>query len=152
MGLKTVDEILDFAIQKEQDAADFYTGLADKMDRKHLKQIFLDFAEEEKRHKSKLIAAKDGKIMLSSEKKVQDLGIGDHLTNIDTDAGKELDYQQALIVAMKAEKAAYKLYMDLAEAADKQDVKDLFLGLANEEAKHKLRFEIEYDDAILTEN
>lgn len=152
MGLKTVDEILDFAIQKEQDAADFYAGLADKMDRQHLKKIFLDFSEEEKRHKAKLIAAKDGKIMLSAEKKVQDLGIGDHLTNVDTDTGKDLDYQQALIVAMKAEKAAYKLYMDLANAADKEDVKELFLGLANEEAKHKLRFEIEYDDAILTEN
>jgi hypothetical protein len=28
----------------------------------------------------------------------------------------------------------------------------MLLGLAQEEAKHKLRFEIEYDDQILTEN
>ena len=31
-------------------------------------------------------------------------------------------------------------------------VKKLFLTLANEEAKHKLRFEIEYDDEVLNEN
>ena len=31
-------------------------------------------------------------------------------------------------------------------------MRELFLSLAQEEAKHKLRFEIEYDDMILTEN
>ena len=32
------------------------------------------------------------------------------------------------------------------------DLKQTFLGLAQEEAKHKLRFEVEYDDVILAEN
>jgi len=57
-----------------------------------------------------------------------------------------------LIIAMKAEKAAYKLYNELATSIDDANVQEIFLGLAQEEAKHKLRFEIEYDDMILTEN
>ncbi|MFH1686879.1 MAG: ferritin family protein [bacterium] len=153
MKFKSVDEILDFAIQKEQDAADFYTSLAEKMAREHMKKIFLEFAGEEMRHKAKLEAAKSGNILLSSEKQILDLGIGDHLSEVDAD--DELDkmnYQTALIIAMKAEKAAYKLYNDLAEAAQDSQVRELFKNLAQEEAKHKLRFEIEYDDAILTEN
>ena len=64
----------------------------------------------------------------------------------------DFDYQQALIAAMQSEKASFKLYNDLAEAADKPEIKEVFESLAIEEAKHKLRFEIEYDDTVLAEN
>jgi rubrerythrin len=52
---------------------------------------------------------------------------------------------------MKKEKAAFKLYSDLASSTDDENVKTMFLALAQAEAKHKLRFEIEYDD-MLAEN
>ena len=150
MKLDTVDKILDYAIEKEEDAAAFYTALADKMDRPYMKDVFNGFAREEKGHKAKLEAIKQGKLMLSAEKKVADLKIGDHLSDIELSV--ELDYQQALILAMKAEKAAYRLYQELAQATDNADLKETLTALANEEAKHKLRFEIEYDDVILKEN
>jgi rubrerythrin len=150
MALKTVEDILDFAIQKEQEAADFYTGLAAKMDRKNIKEVFLGFAEEEKGHKAKLESVKAGKRMMAAEQAVLDLKIGDNLVEIELDG--ELLYQEALIVAMKAEKAAFRLYSSLAAATDDGGLKQILLGLAQEEAKHKLRFEVEYDDYILTEN
>ena len=150
MRFDSVDKILDFAIQKEQDAADFYTSLADKMEFKYLQEVFRGFAAEEMGHKAKLIAVKDGKRMVSSEQSVLDLKIGDHLVEIDLDA--TLGYQEALIVAMKAEKAAFKLYTDLAAATEDAGLRDMLLGLAQEEARHKLRFELEYDEHVLTEN
>ncbi len=150
MKFDSVDKILDFAIQKEQDAADFYTDLADKMEVEYMKTIFSQFAGEEKGHKAKLIAVKGGKRMLTAEKRVQDLKIGDNL--VDIELTSDLGYQEALILAMKAEKAAFRLYNDLAVATDDGDLKQMFLSLAQEEAKHKLRFEIEYDDHVLTEN
>jgi rubrerythrin len=79
-----------------------------------------------------------------------DLGIGDHLVEINLSA--DVTYQQALIVAMKAEKAAFKMYTSLASATDDPAVKEALLALAQEEAKHKLRFEIEYDEEFLAEN
>jgi rubrerythrin len=150
MKFDTIDDILDFAIQKEQDAADFYNELSGKMDNKNVSDIFSMFAKEEMGHKTKLIGVKDGKRMVSSTKKVLDLKLGDNLVEIELDSS--LSYQDALIVAMKAEKAAYRLYNNLATATDDAAMQDLFLGLAMEEAKHKLRFEIEYDDQILAEN
>ncbi len=150
MKLDTVDKILDYAIEKEEDAAQFYTDLAGKMDRPSMKEVFQSFAREEKGHKAKLISVKEEKRLLGAEKKIQDLKIGDNL--VDIDMSGEMSYQEALIVAMKAEKAAFKLYHDLAQATDNADLQQLFLDLAQEEAKHKLRFEIEYDDLILTEN
>ena len=146
----SADKILDFAIENEQLAADFYTRLADKMNVQNMKDVFLQFAEEEKGHKAKLERVRTGKLLLGAEKKIQDLKIGDSLVEIDLSG--DLSYQEALIVAMKAEKAAFKLYTVLAAATDDDGLKRIFLDLAQEEAKHKLRFEIEYDEHILTEN
>ena len=150
MKLDSTDKILDFAIQKEQEAADFYVGLAGDMEYQHMKDVFLGFAAEEQGHKAKLLAVKDGQQMVGSEQKVQDLKIGDHL--VDIELRSDIGFQEALILAMKAEKAAFRLYTDLAAAAEDANLKSLFLDLAQEEARHKLRFEIEYDDIILSEN
>jgi len=150
MKLDSVETILDYAIQKEQDAADFYSDLAANMEHTNMKHVFLNFSAEEQGHKAKLLAVREGKTMMPSAQKVQDLGIGENLVDIALTPG--LDYQDALIIAMKAEKAAFKLYSDLAEATDDDNLRAVFLSLAQEEAKHKLRFEIEYDDRVLSEN
>jgi rubrerythrin len=87
---------------------------------------------------------------LPSDKIIRDLKIGDYLVNIK--AEPDMNYQQALIVAMKAEKNAYIMYANLAEAAKEPNLKAIFRSLASEEANHKLRFEMEYDAQILSEN
>lgn len=150
MKLDSLNKVLDFAIEKEQDASDFYKDLAGKAEKSYLKTIFEQFSLEEMSHKAKLEKVKEGQLELSEPKKILDLKIAEGLTDVDLDSA--LDYQQALIVAMKAEKAAYKLYTDLAKMTDDENIKQVFLGLAQEEAKHKLQFEIEYDDNILTDN
>lgn len=150
MALDSVDKILDFAIRQEEKAAEFYTGLAGKMPHAHMKEALLGFAAEEKGHKAKLLSVKEGKQMLPAEQRVLDLKIADYLE--DAEPSGDIDYQEALILAMKAEKAAFRLYSDLASATDDPGLKSALLGLAQEEAKHKLRFEIEYDNEILKEN
>jgi len=150
MALNSVDEILDFAIREEEKAAQFYTDLAAKMDRPWMKQIFESFAREEVGHKQKLLGVKEGKQLLPAEAKVLDLKISDYL--IDVEPSAEMEYQDALIVAMKAEKAAFRLYSDLAETTDDEGLKNTLLALAQEEARHKLRFEVEYDERVLAEN
>ena len=147
MALDTVEQILDFAIEQEEKAADFYTGLADQMGHEHMKAAFLGFAEEERGHKAKLLSIKDGKQLLPAQERIVDLKIGDYLEDVELSG--DLDYQQALILAMKAEKAAFKLYHGLAATTEDTALKQTLLALAQEEAKHKLRFEIEYDDNIL---
>ena len=149
MELNSVERILDFAVQQEEKAAKLYTDLANSAGHEHMKQAFLGFAEEERAHKAKLLGIKAGKQMLPAEKQVLDLKIGDHLEDVEISA--DLDYRQALVLAMKAEKAAYRLYHDLASATDDPPLKQTLLGLAQEEAKHKLRFEIEYDDNFMGE-
>ncbi len=150
MKLKTVEEILDFAIEKEQDAHDFYTDLAGRMEKPYMKEVFSSFAKEELGHKQKLRGVKEGKYAMPAQQKVTDLKIGENLSEVELKPN--LSFQDALILAMKAEKAAYRLYNDLAEATDDENAKNLFLTLAQEEAKHKLRFEVEYDNSVYAEN
>lgn len=147
---KSVDEILDFAIGQELEANKFYTELAERMDRPWMSKIFNEFAREELGHKKKLEEIKAGKRLVPSEQKVLDLKIGDYLVDVRPDA--KMDYQQALVLAMKKEKKAFKMYIDLAAAVSEADLEATFLALAQEEAKHKLRFELEYDNNIMTEN
>ena len=150
MELKSVGQILDFAIQKEEEAAHFYNDLAAKMGQEHVGELFRSFALEEIGHKEKLLAVKKGDITLLDKKRVADLKIGDNLVEIVL--SPHLEYKQALIIAMKAEKAAFRLYHDLASTTDDAHLKGVLLTLAQEEAKHKLRFEIEYDEVFLREN
>lgn len=148
---KTITDILDYAIKEEQRAADLYAGLATRSRNKEIQKVFEQFSKEELGHKKKLESIKGGGVVALSEKKVQDLKIGDYLLDVDTSRG-DLSYQETLIVAMKEEKAAFRLYSDLASRTDHPTLKETFLMLAQEEAKHKLRFEIEYDNFVLTEN
>jgi rubrerythrin len=147
---QSVDEVLDFAIGNEEEAFQFYIDLARRMDRPWMSKIFKEFAQEELGHKKKLLEIKAGKKMISAEKRVLDLKIGDYIVDVKPHEG--MDYREALILAMKKEKKAFKMYIDLAEVADDQSLRQVFLSLAQEEAKHKLRFEIEYDDYVMVEN
>ena len=146
----TVDEILDFAIDQEQGAVDLYSGLAKNAKNPGIKKAFEEFANEERGHKTKLQEVKAGNRFLSASTKVLDLKIDTY--TVSDELGPDADYQATLLFAMKKEKAAFKLYTDLASKTDDTSIRDLLLGLAQEEAKHKLRFEIEYDDNILAEN
>jgi rubrerythrin len=78
------------------------------------------------------------------------IGLADYL--VDAKPSKDMSYAEALVLAMKKEKAAFRLYTDLASLAKGDALRDLFLSLAAEEAKHKLRFEIEYDDHVMKED
>jgi rubrerythrin len=149
--LDTVTEILDFAIKEEEQAAAFYRELASRMDNAAMRKAFEDYALEEDGHKRKLLEVKAGKRFVSSREKVVDLKLAEQLVKIDP-FKSEMSYQQALVVAMKKEKAAFMLYSSLAESATDPAIRDLFLVLAQEEAKHKLRFEVEYDENVLIWN
>jgi len=148
--MNTVDEILDYAIEQEQQAADFYEEVAQSAETAGMKKILLDFSDEEKRHKKILLAVKGGERELTPEQEVLDLKISDYL--VEVEASEKISYQDALIIAMKRERAAYELYTDMAARVPQSHLKEVLEGLAIEEAKHKLFFEAEYDERVLMDN
>jgi len=149
-NFKSVSEILDFAIEKEEESRLFYLEWSDKLESRALREQFVLFAGEENKHKEKLQRVKSGSTFKPAAKQVTDLKIVDYL--VDIVPTPEMDFQEALIVAMRREKASFKFYSDLAAMAQEEGLRETFLALAQEEAKHKLRLETEYEKEIYSEN
>ncbi len=141
----SIDEVLEFAIDREIEANQLYMDLAKRARNAAMRKIFEDFAKEELGHKAKLEAMKKGKAVVLAMV-VTDLKIADYTVNVEP--GPNMDYKDALILAMQKEKASFHLYTDLAEVVENETQRKMFLSLAQEEAKHKLRFEIEYDNVL----
>lgn len=147
---ENINDILDFAVNEEQSAVDLYTKLAENSMSAEVKKIFLDFAKEEINHKKRLVEIKENGLFDMKPEIVNDLKISDYTMSVVFSA--TMTYAETLVFAMKKEKAAFKLYTKLAERAPNADLQNIFLSLATEESKHKLRFEIEYDEYVLREN
>jgi rubrerythrin len=148
-NFESVNDILDFAIAEEIAVCHFYTQMAEKAKNPDIKKVFEGLVQEEKGHREKLKNIKANNETFGAEK-VVDLSIADFLVPVEPTA--DMDYQTAITLAMKKEGSAMKLYKLLAAMADKKDLKKIFLALSQEEAKHKLRFEKEYEDEILKED
>lgn len=150
MEFNTVDEILDYAIQSEEGAYAFYTAWSKRVEDKGLVKLFEELAGEEAGHKEFLMEVKKGAVMKPSAQEITDLKISDYM--VEPSVANDMDYQDALMLAMKREKEAFKLYSNLAAMATDGQMQDTFKALAQEEAKHKLRLEIIYDEEIFQEN
>ena len=75
---------------------------------------------------------------------ITDIKRSDYLVDLDYEQG--MPYNEILLLAMKREEKALKLYNDFLEQADTDEGKKLFKILCQEEAKHKLALETIYDD------
>jgi hypothetical protein len=105
-------------------------------------EVLSDLASVELRHKQMLESVKAGNVVLDPEE-INGLGLAEKVKEIEPDA--KMDYLELLILGMKREEQSRLLYTNLAAAAQNQQIKDIFLKLAREEAAHKLRFEMEYE-------
>jgi rubrerythrin len=75
---------------------------------------------------------------------ITDIKRSDYLVDLEYEEG--MPYNEILLLAMKREEKALKLYNQFLEQADTEEAKKLFKVLCQEEAKHKLALETIYDD------
>ncbi|MEW5913015.1 MAG: ferritin family protein [Thermodesulfobacteriota bacterium] len=146
----SVNDVLDFAISREEEANAFYLKLAQRMEKPWMSQVFKEFAEQELRHKNKLLTVKAGGMLQPAAEKVMDLKLADYV--VKARVTNKISYQDALSVAMQREKKSFMLYTDLAESTGNRRLRQTFLALAQEEARHKLWVEVQYDEFILAED
>jgi len=144
---KRFREVIQFAIEREIESMNFYTRASQRVKLSGTKELFEDFAKQEEKHKQKLEAYRQGKIVLAKIQSIPDLKISDYL--VDTELTPQSSYADILRVAMKREERSVKLYTDLKEKNDDKGLVELFTFLVQEEMKHKLYLEKLYDDEIL---
>jgi rubrerythrin len=142
-----VDDVVSFAIEKEQKAMDFYQKCADRAKNPGIKKFFQEMVTEEQRHRDMLKGLDVLGISDVQLAKVEDLRIGDYL--VDVQFYDEITYQEALTLAMKKEEKAHAFYSGWQNKCGHEKTAKLFEMLAKEEMKHKRTIETLYDDQIL---
>ena len=148
MNFISVDEVLEFAIDKEKEAVTFYTDLSKKENVTSLKETFRELAQEEAKHVKMLTSLGKNKIAIGSYevKAIANLKISDYITEIEYEEGMVME--DIITLAMKREEMAVKLYQDMAAKSTDAETKKLFSILVQEESEHKLTFERMYDDYL----
>ncbi len=147
MDEKKFQEVITFAIDKEVRSYNFYTEASKVAKYSGAKELFSDLAQQEVGHRKILEKLDMEKITRATIEKVPDLKISDYM--VDAEFSPNMSYADILRKAMKMEERALKLYNDMKEENEDENLITLFTFLANEEAKHKFRLEKIYDDEIL---
>lgn len=150
MDLSNFNEMIRFAIRKEQDAATMYETYANLAENPGTKRMFEELVEEEKKHKKLLedVTRKDVEDYKLTD--IPNLKIAEYSEK--EEFKPEMSFQEALILAIKKEEKSYHLYNSFVKGTDNPQLKKLFQSLAQEEAKHKLKLETEYDQHVFKED
>ena len=150
MTKEKFDEVIDFAINGEKEAVEFYHELQQKTKFEARKTMLKEFENMEKGHIVILENVRERGLENITVKEVTNLNISEYI--VDVKPYENMTYQDILIIAMKKEEQAQKLYLKMASTLPGTELETLFLKLASEEAGHKLQFETLYDEHVLKEN
>ena len=150
MEIDKFKETIRFALEKEKEAVDFYQECSRITKRAEMKDVFVEMADEEKKHVRMLENFKPEHVEKIKLKEIPDLKISDYLVDVQFDPS--MSYRDLLILAMKREEKSNKLYTELSHEGGDPSVVKLFQILAQEELKHKNRIQKEYDDMMLQGN
>ena len=146
MSFESIEVIINFAIEKEQEAAKFYADAAEQELFAGAKEALLEMAREEQKHEAMLKDLEGNKALLESYKLkwIPDMKRSDYMVELQYEQG--MHYTDILRIAMKREEYALTLYNELQNRADNPEHIKVFKILCQEEAKHKNFLETLYDD------
>ncbi len=150
MDPKTVKDILNFAVEREEEAIKAYGEMMEMAEVPGIKNLMGELQEEERKHKKLLLDLTEKKIEALEIEDVIDLRISDYL--VEEPPSAEMSFQDLLILAAKKEQKAVDLYSGLRDRAKEEEVKKLFDFLVMQEKSHKLKLEKEYEVHVLEED
>ena len=143
----TLSEIIQYAINQEIEAAALYNRLRSSTSDPRAQELFRKLEEMEIEHRRNLENFDLQGFTDHPEEEYVDFRLTDYMVEVPPQ--KELDFQQALILAAKREDRTRALYEKMAaHFAMAPDVQEMFAILAREEGRHKHLIEDLYDRII----
>ena len=142
-NFETVEDIIFFAIESEIQSVEFYNRLSEAAVEDEIKDLFSRLMEEEKGHIVRLQYLLDHQIENGFPALSHYFSDEDYFPHVTP--SPDVTVEEGLIIAIQKEKAAMRLYKDLANEVKKNDLTKIFLLLATEEEKHFMKFENEYN-------
>lgn len=147
MDLTNFQQVIHFAIEREEEAIKSYGKMIDMAKTPGIEKLLLELQEEEKNHKKLLLEITAEKIKPLEIEEVTDLKISDYL--VEEPLSEEMNFQDLLVFAAKKEQKAAELYSAMARKAKTEELKKLFEFLIQQEKSHKLKLEEEYEKHVL---
>ncbi|OQA91083.1 MAG: Rubrerythrin [Elusimicrobia bacterium ADurb.Bin231] len=144
--VKNIVEILQVGISRETEANVFYNLLSQYVQDSQISQLCKELAGEELEHRARLELeiTKLGRTSKASDSKGNpNLMPLDYMVNMSDII--HMDYEDLLILAMRKEKESFRFYVELLSLVSNNPLREVIIELAEEEARHKIRFEIQYD-------
>lgn len=149
--IEKFEEIVEFALEREYEAAEFYRKLGALVLQPASKGFLKELEDMENEHASALRKyLNDEHDPGPGQHLLPDLKIGDKMETLEPHP--DMTFQEVIIFAIKAEVAAANLYDELAESCEGLASSALFKRLALEEMRHKSILESMYDEEIYLEN
>jgi rubrerythrin len=146
MNFESFEEIVNYAIEREKEASAFYAETAEMESFSGAKKQLEEMSAEEKKHQNLLENLGENREVLDGYKFkwIPDMKRSDYMVDLEYEQG--MGYPDILRLAMKREEKALALYNDLLGKANTPEHERVFKMLCQEEAKHKLFLETQYDD------
>jgi rubrerythrin len=143
---KRVSDILDLAIQREEEAYEFYMDIHGQIDDQGVKDTLEFIAGEEKKHKAFLINYREGNYGADALRMadVVEYKIAEYLEAPDIEG--DMRSEDVFLIAAHRESRSHKFYTELANLHADGDVHNMLLKMANEELKHKEKMEYLYSN------
>jgi len=146
MKEKNISEVIDMAIQREEDAITFYSELNKKIHDQSIKDTLEWIAGEEKKHKTFLVNYREGrqgpdalKMRASVNYKIAEYLEEPPVETVITGA-------DVFLMASHRELKSFKFYSELARLHPEGDLRTTLLKIASEELAHKEKMEYLYSN------
>lgn len=132
----SIEEILNFAVQEEESAGEFYKEQFKKTTNVELRSLWQQLSNDEVRHKAILLNVLDKLEQGIVIEKYSVSKIPDYKP-VELPDKKWTEIESAIITAIQNENEAYFMYSNLAEKMLIAEHKTLLLTLASDEYKHR---------------
>ena len=146
MELKSIPEILRFSISKERASVRFYRDMMSKAVNPATKSLFEVLAQNEQGHieSLQLEVEKLGHTVDTNKEAIDSVFYWDERLETD-DPVQNMSFTEALLLAIQKERAAFRLYAQLLGTMKDEQLGKVLLELAEEEMRHVLQLEQEYE-------
>lgn len=149
MKFVTLEEVIKFAVEREDTAYKLYKRAAELSTSISSKKMFEELAAEEATHKDVFVKIDEEKAEKHKLCTLPESSIAKYLADVPFRA--DLTYSEILAYALKTEENAYQLYKAAAGMTEDPKLQKLLMSFADVELGHRRRIEAIYEERVLTE-